>query len=189
MKVKLLGTMGTWRQVADAARTTIGLEAGTGEPSSSWKRLMLLAEHSPIRKFHINWKWTDLLWWVQTHFTRHHVGVEWFVSTSRTDRTGIDRSTIGQDAPVNVQGEANAQAIINISRKRLCTQASKETREAWQAFLETFKESEPELYRCCVPDCIYRGHCYEYKSCGYHHTEAYKRELALYRQEINVGER
>ena len=189
MKVKLLGIKGTWREVADAARTTIGLEAGTGEPSSSWKRRILLAEHSPIRKIHISWKWYELLWWVQTHFTRHKFGVEWFVSTSRTDRTGVDRSTIGQDAPVNVEGYANAQAIINISRKRLCNQASKETREAWKSFLETFKEFEPELYGACVPDCIYRGHCYEYKSCGYHHTEAYKRELALYRQEINVGER
>ena len=185
MKANLLSIKGTWREVADAARTTIGLEAGTGEPSSSWKRRMILAEHSPIRKLHINWKWTDLLWWVQTHFTRHHVGVEWFVSTSRTDRTGIDRSTIGQDAPVNVEGVANPQAIIYISRKRLCNQASKETREAWKAFLETFKESEPELYGACVPDCIYRGWCYEYKSCGYHLTENYKERLVEYRAGIN----
>ena len=119
MKANLLSIKGNCREVADAARTTIGLEAGTGEPSSSWKRRMILAEHSPIRKLHINWKWTDLLWWVQTHFTRHHVGVEWFVSTSRADRTGVDRSTIGQDAPVNVQGEANAGNYKHIPEKAM----------------------------------------------------------------------
>lgn len=186
MKVNLLGVKGTWREVADAARTTIGMEAGTGEPASSWKRRMLLAEHSPIRKIRISWIWRDLPWWVQTHFTRHKFGVEWFVSTSRTDRTGIDRSTLTQDAPVNVQGDANMQALINISRKRLCNQASKETREAWKAFLEAIKEHEPELYRCCVPDCIYRGWCYEYKSCGYHRTEAYGKRLTEYREGINA---
>ncbi len=67
MKANLLSIKGTWREVADAARTTIGLEAGTGEPSSSWKRRMLLAEHSPIRLLHVKWKWRDLFWWVQTH--------------------------------------------------------------------------------------------------------------------------
>lgn len=186
MRVQLLDIVGTWREVADAARTTIGLEAGTGEPSSSWKRRMLLAEHSPIRKLRVNWKWRDLFWWVQTHFTRHHVGVEWFVSTSRTDRTGVDRSTIGQDAPVNVEGEANAQAIINISRKRLCFEhPSKETRQAWQEFLASIKDAQPELYQVCVPDCIYRGWCYEYKGCNYHLTDAYRRRLAEYRDGIN----
>lgn len=185
MKVKLLGIKGTWREVADAARTTIGKEAGEGEPASLWKKRMLLAEHSPIRLLHIKWKWTGLLWWVQTHFTRHHVGVEWFVSTSRSDRTGVDRGTLDQNAPVNVEGEANPQAIIYISRKRLCQKASDETRKAWQDFLLTFRDTQPELYSACVPDCIYRGYCYEYKSCGYFRTNDYAEWLAEYRKGIN----
>ena len=45
MKANLLSIKGTWREVADAARTTIGLEAGAGEPSSSWKSRVILAEH------------------------------------------------------------------------------------------------------------------------------------------------
>lgn len=183
--VTVEGIKGTWREVADAARNTINLDAGTGEPSSLWKKRMLLCEHSPIRKMGISWKWTNLLWWVQTHFTRHKIGVEWFVSTSRSDRTGIDRGTLGQDAPVNVEGDANFQAIINISRKRLCTGASWETREAWKLFLESIKDKEPELYRCCVPECVYRGFCPEYKSCGYYKTEAYQQALREYRQGIN----
>ena len=188
MRVNLLSIKGTWREVADAARTTIGQEAGTGEPSSLWKRRMLLCEHSPIRKLSISWKWTDLLWWVQTHFTRHHIGVEWFVKTSREDRTGVKRAGLTQDAPVDVEGIANAQAIINISRKRLCQKASKETRLAWMSFLSSISEIEPELYAACVPDCIYRGHCYEYKSCGYHLMEKYQEQLNRYREGINTKE-
>ena len=47
--VKFLKVKGTWREVADAARTTIRQDEGTGEPSARWKKRILLAEHSPIR--------------------------------------------------------------------------------------------------------------------------------------------
>lgn len=87
---------------------------------------------------------------------------------------------------VNHECEGNAQAIINISRKRLCNCASPETREAWKLFLdEVVKPNEPELYSVCVKECIYRGFCPEFKSCGYHKTEAYKKELQEYRKGIN----
>lgn len=53
---------------------------------------MLLAEHSPIRKLIISWKWYDLLSWVSVHLVRHKFGVDHWVRTQRTDRTGIDRT-------------------------------------------------------------------------------------------------
>lgn len=65
MHVKDLMVKGTWRQVADAARTTIGMDAGDKEPSNRWKKSILLAEHSPIRKLIFNWKWIDLKYWVK----------------------------------------------------------------------------------------------------------------------------
>ena len=83
---------------------------------------------------------------------------------------------------------ANAQAMINISRKRLCNQASKETRDAWIEALNAIKSEQPELVAVCVPDCVYRGWCYEYKSCGYHLTEKYRRVLEEYRRGINVAQ-
>ncbi|MGN0832773.1 MAG: hypothetical protein ACI4RD_03885 [Kiritimatiellia bacterium] len=61
--IKFLKVKGTWREVADAARTTIRQEEGTKEPRSSWKKRILLAEHSPIRKLCFNWKWLDLPYW------------------------------------------------------------------------------------------------------------------------------
>ena len=135
MKAEILKIKGTWRDVADAARTTIGMEPGEGEPSSAWKRKMLIAEHSPIRKLVVSWKWTDLPSWVSVHFVRHKFGIEHFVRSQRTDRTGINRDELPQRALVTHECEANAQAIINISRKRLCGKASFETRKAWRFFL------------------------------------------------------
>ena len=136
MKIKFLKVKGTWREVADAARTTIRREEGEGEPSSRWKKRILLAEHSPIRKLCFNWKWIDLPYWVSVHFVRHKFGIEHFVSTQRTDRTGEDRNSKSQDAPVVHECFANAQAVMFISRRRLCGQASPETRAAWKAVVD-----------------------------------------------------
>ena len=185
MKIGFLKVIGNWRDVADAARTTINLEVGEGEPSSNWKRKMLLCEHSPIRKLHIAWKWTNIMYWVSVHFVRHKFGIEHWVRTQRTDRTGVQRGDLSQSTMVEHESEADAQAVINISRRRLCNQASPETRDAWKAFLLRLAEKEPELTSVCVPDCIYRGWCYEYRSCGFHKTEQYKEMLEKYREGIN----
>lgn len=176
---------GSWRDVADAARTTIHREPGRSDPSRQWRRRMLLAEHSPIRQLIVKVKWRNLPYWVSTHFVRHWLGIVHWVRTQRSDRTGIDRDTIPQGALVEHEFEANAQALINISRKRLCNQASKETREAWVKVLDEVARVDPDIYDVCVPDCIYRGYCYEYETCGYHKSAAFERALAIYRKGIN----
>jgi hypothetical protein len=146
---------------------------------------MLMCEHSPIRQILIKCKWYELKSWVSVHFVRHKFGIEHWVRTQRTDRTFINRDELSQSNFVEHEFEANAQAIINISRKRLCKQASKDTRDSWKAILESIKEEQPELYSVCVPECIYRGWCYEYKSCNYHKTDEYKVKLNEYRKNIN----
>ena len=181
----LKNAYGTWRDVADRARTTIGKEAGEGEPSSEWKRRMLLCEHSPIRQLSFTVQLKNLLSWVSVHFVRHKYGVEHWVSSQRTDRTGIDRNELKQSELVTHEMMLNPQSIIDISRKRLCNLASIETREAWEDVLQEIGAEQPELVKVCVPDCIYRGHCYEYKSCGFHKTKTYKRMLAEYRNGVN----
>ncbi len=180
-----LGTIGSWRNVADSARTTISKEAGTKEPSSNWKRRMLLSEHSPIRQILIRFKWENLKSWISVHFVRHKYGIEHFVSTQRTDRTGIDRDELKQSNPVNHEFLANQQAIIYISRKRLCKLASKETQQAWKGFLKSIENDHPELVSICVSDCIYRGYCYEYRSCGWFRTKSFETKLTEYREGIN----
>lgn len=181
-RVKFMKVLGSWREVADAARTTIRRDEGEGEPSAKWKKRILLAEHSPIRKLCFNWKWLDLPYWVSVHFVRHKYGIEHFVSTQRTDRTGEDRAAKMQDAPVMHECFANAQAIMFISRRRLCNQASPETRAAWKLVVDEIAKVEPELAACCVPECVYRGFCPEFKPCGFCESEAYRQLAAKYRE-------
>ena len=183
MKVKFKGVQGTWRDVADSARTTIGMEEGTGDPKDSWKKKMLLAEHSPIRLMQFKWKWYDLKSWVSVHFVRHWLGIIHFVRTQRNDRTNIelDRNKATQDTPVEHEVQANAQALINISRKRLCRLASKETREAWQEVKAEIEVYEPVIASVMVEECIYRGFCPELECCGYDSTKSYRERLEEYR--------
>ena len=171
-----------WQDVKDAARTTINKESAGKYPDEEWKKKILLAEHSPIRQIRFGWRWKDLKSWVSVHFTRHHVGIDHYVSTQRSDRTGTDRDKKPQDSPVLHQCEANAQALINISRKRLCTQASPETRAAWQEVREQIAQSDPVLASVMVPECVYRGFCPEMRPCGYADTPAYGKAVEAYRR-------
>lgn len=170
-----------WAKVKEAARTTISKEGSGKYPDDSWKKTILLAEHSPIRRIRFSWTWTNLKSWVSVHFVRHKIGIEHWVSTQRSDRTGVDRDSKRQDSPVNHACEADAQALINISRKRLCAQAAPETRAAWKEVINDLEVWDPVLASVMVPECIYRGFCPEFKSCGYCDTEDFKIKLEQYR--------
>ena len=157
-----------WMKIKSACMTTISKEAGK-EPTQEWKRKLLLCEHSPIRRGTISWKFDEIPYCISTHFVRHHEGVEKWVRTERADRTEIkDRSQRSQMDMVPMEMEANIQAIINISRKRLCTSADPLTIKYWKAVLEAIKEYDEDIYWACVPECVRCGGCPEYKSCGYY---------------------
>lgn len=157
-----------WMKIKSACMTTISKEAGK-EPTQEWKRRLLLCEHSPIRRGTISWKFDEIPYCISTHFVRHHEGVEKWVGTERADRTEIkDRSQRSQMDMVPMEMEANIQAIINISRKRLCTSADPLTIKYWKAVLEAIKEYDEDIYWACVPECVRCGGCPEYNSCGYY---------------------
>lgn len=178
-----------WKRALNAARRTIGKNPLDKEPSNSWKAKMLLAEHSPIRLIEYEWTWSDIMQWVTTHLVRHHEGCEKFVHSQRGDRRAIleeynvsSRNELPQGATNDMDMTANAQALINISRKRLCNCASKETREAWKQVKEEVRKVDPVMADKMVPECIYRGFCPEFmSSCGYVNTEKFKQELKKYR--------
>lgn len=152
-----------------------------GEITSSWKKRILLAEHSPIRAQKITIHLKGILSYVSTHLVRHKIGVEHFVHTARPDRGGKPREEQLKVDPVNHVMIANLQAIISMSRKRLCKKSEEETRQAWQSVVDDFWQIEPELASVCVPECVYRGFCPEMKSCGFCKTEEYKKQLEEYR--------
>lgn len=181
MKVELKSIKGTWEDVANRARTTVHKEELGKEPSDGFKRKILRAEHSPIRSLIFNFKITNLKSWVATHFVRHHIGVEKWVRTQRSDRTGVNRDELPQGAEVEMELEANAQALINMSRKRLCSQASPETREVMQAMKDEVSKRDKFMAEVMVKECVYRGYCPEMWSCNYDKTEHFKEEVEEYR--------
>ena len=180
MRIKMFERTDNWQEVKDATMITIGKDQGK-YPTSEWKRKLILSEHSPIRKLTFGWRWYDLKSWVSVHIVRHKFGIDHWVATQRTDRTGINRDELPQGNLVMHECQANAQALINISRKRLCSCASPETREAWQVVKNEIAKTEPELASCMVRECIYRGFCPEMFGCGYADTEQFEKELKEYR--------
>lgn len=187
MKIEFKNYKDYWQEIKDCTMNTIGKSTGQ-YPTSEWKRKLLISEHSPIRRLHINWRWIGLKSWISVHFVRHKIGIEHWVSTQRTDRTNINRDKLTQDSLVNHECEADAQALINISRKRLCNCASKETREAWSMVKDKIAIKEPELASCMVRECVYRnGLCPEMFPCGFNKTLAFEKELKDY-LEIKKGD-
>ena len=184
--IRKLEKVTSWKRVLNAARRTIGKKPIDKEPSNSWKAKLLLAEHSPIRLLEFDWTWGEIQQWVTNHLVRHHEGCEKFVHTQRVDRNpeleGLSRDELPQGLLNDMDMTANAQALINISRKRLCSCASKETREAWKQVQDAIREVDPVMADKMVPECIYRGFCPEFMNpCGYANTEKYQQDLKRYR--------
>lgn len=158
-----------WALALDLARATMGSDERGYEPSSDWKRRLIAAEHSPLRAVMYLVTLRRIPSWVSVHLVRHSKFAEHFVSTQRPDRTGGDvpRGELPQGALVDHRIFTNAQELLFISRRRLCRQASPETREVWQAVVDRLRAVDPELAEACVPMCAYRGgRCHEFRPCG-----------------------
>lgn len=132
----------------------------------------LVSEHSPIRSIIIRISMIDISYYTSVHFARH-VHALHYVSTNRPDRVKKARSV---DDTVNHIMDCNLQSLIDMSRKRLCYKSHPETVKVMQAIVKALHDSEDEyLYALSChlePNCLYRGFCPEFKSCGF--LERYK---------------
>lgn len=164
-KTRFLKIKGDWKEVLDDCRATVGKGESKDGPSSSFKTRLLIAEHSPIRDIIVKWIWDPIMSFVATHWSRHKW--ECYIRTQRSDRTGVKRDKLPQDAPVSFTGEANSQNLIDSWRKRLCFQADPVTREHAEDFKAGLHTIEPELSDVLVPNCVYRCGCPEMKRCGF----------------------
>ena len=162
---EILKIKGDWQDVVNDCRATVGKGELGKEPSRQFKREILISEHSPIRGISVKWIWKDIASWVATHWSRHKW--ECYIKTQRTDRTGVDRNKLPQDAPVTFTGEANVQHLIDTMRKRLCFMAAPETVRYAMDFKMELREVEPEISDVLVPNCIYRCGCPEQGKCKY----------------------
>jgi hypothetical protein len=157
-------TESDWQWVKTCTLNTVG-KTSTKAPTKKWKKQLLEAEHSPIRELWFGIKMT-IPYWVSVHFVRHHIGVNHYVQTQRTDRTGVNREELSQGEYVSHIMSINAQELMFMARKRLCKQASLETRTVMQLICSEVIKVCPELEGLLVPLCKYRnGKCSEMFPC------------------------
>ena len=119
-------------------------------------RWMYDAEHSPIR----TQMWKIMLFniptYVSVHLVRHKIGVEHFVKSNRRSNEVVTR-----DTPVNHLIVANAQAIINMARVRLCGKADVKTQEVMREIVKVIANADPWLAEFLMPTCMRIGRCPE----------------------------
>lgn len=158
-----------WNVAVEVARTTQN-KATTGinnlVSSDAWKQKIITARHSPLRAVQFLITFEDVPYFVMVHLVRHKIGVEWFVGTSREDKTGIDRSKRKQTDLINMQCIINADALLTISERRLCKKADPETTKVWMEVKNAIKKVDNVLYNNMQPQCFRFGKCIELNGCG-----------------------
>ena len=155
-----------WLLCKRCALNTIGKDT-CNFPTEEWKRRILKAEHSPIRTLWFAFK-IEMPYWVSVHFVRHKYGIEHFVQSQRDDRANNDipRTEKPQGEMVSHIMYVNAQELMSMARRRLCNQASAETREIMIMIVKEVLETNPEFKGLLVPMCRYQGRCPEIMPCG-----------------------
>lgn len=169
MKITLLEypTGKDWVEVKRRALVTIGKKPVT-PPTEEWKRSILSARHSPIRYLRFSFLLEGVPSWVSVHLVRH-VHAQPYVKSQRNDRQNeYDRNKAPQDTPVNMIWDINAEELMVIANKRLCSMAAKETRETVQKMCQLAIDKCPEFDGLLVPMCEYNGGiCHEMNGgCG-----------------------
>jgi thymidylate synthase ThyX len=155
-----------WIEVKRRALVTVGKDKFV-PPTDEWKHKILNARHSPIRRLRFSFLIEDIPSWVSVHLCRH-IHAQPYVKSQRNDRQNdYDRNKAPQDSPVSMIWDMDAEELMIIANKRLCMQASVETREVVQAVCALVGTKCPEFLPFLVPMCVYQGgFCHEVKPCG-----------------------
>ncbi len=178
-----------WKRVKNHCRTTDNKEFTEKDATKTFKKKLLISEHSPIRLLEFDWTWKMIKYFVSTEWSRHKF--EKFISTARDDRGfsehntekgytvwdevtkqdieyhPLSREDAPQKNPVTYDGYANMQNLIDVWRKRLCFCCTKDARELAEDFKMELNKTHPIESSVLCPSCVYRFGCPEFKTCGY----------------------
>lgn len=166
MKVEFLKfpTEEDWLGVKTRALVTVGLKPKNA-PDRQWKYDILKARHSPIRSLMFSVYLENIPSWVAVHLVRH-VHAQPYVKSQRNDRQSeYDRNKAPQDSPINMIWDFNGEELMVIANKRLCKQASPETRAVVQEICDQVIERDDVWKDFLVPMCKYTGECKEIFPC------------------------
>lgn len=170
-----------WARCKMLALNTIGKEFSGVDVSEEWKHKMLEAEHSPIRTLMFTMK-LRIPFYVSVHFARHKHGIEHFVVSQRNDRqSNYDRRDAPQGIEVVHMIDVNAQELMSMARRRLCSQADVETQRIMSLICMEVEKACPEFIGHLVPMCEYQWRCPEFKSCG-----RFAKKIAC-NEQLNLG--
>lgn len=153
-----------------------------GQPIKAQLKAWYKTEHSPIRAMLFWIEFHAIPTFVSVHLVRHKIGVEHYVQSMRDDRGGAGDEIVNRNTPVNHGMVVNAQALIQMSRKRLCLASSKKTVATWTKLRKEMKEVDKDLAHYMVPECVYRnGFCPEFKECA----PGVEKIVSVYRSKTN----
>lgn len=167
MKTRINHVSDDWRRVKNHCRTTVNKAFTEKDATPEFKKKLLISEHTPIRQIVFDWSWLKIPYWVAMEWARHKF--EKWITSQRDDRMVDDtpRGKKPQEAPVQYDGDANMQQLIDAFRKRLCYQATPEARGLAEDFKATIRKTHPAESDVLVPNCIYRMGCPEFSECGF----------------------
>jgi hypothetical protein len=139
-------------EVLNRARTTVWKDGLDKEPSVTFMEDIYKSEHSPIRDKWFSVEIRGIPYWLSTHFVRHSIGYTPYVSTQRDDRIDYTggRDDRKQGELVNMDITLNAQAFINVSRKRHCGQAHPKAQVVWTLVCRELEKIDKPLFDNCV---------------------------------------
>lgn len=174
---------GSWERALRMCRNTVWKDVTYKEPSDQFKHDLCKAEHGPLALVEYYIHQPEIKYWMTAHFTRHKFGVTWGQGSSRDDRHNnpVPRDELPQGTLVPLDCQINALELIYMSRRRLCGQASAETRKRMAEILEAVAKVDPIVVKYCVPNCFYRGHCPEKFKCGLIDSQKGKAEFKFYK--------
>lgn len=166
MKITVEIRQDSWKWAKESALVTVHKKM-KNLPDHEWKMAMLKAEHSPIRKVEFRILIEGIPRSTADQLARHKIGFEPAMGTWRTDRGNKPREEQRMSDLTDLEIVCNAQALINVSKDRLCIgYVEEETRKCWAMVIHEIGKVDPETAFYCVPSCVYRMGCKEQKSCG-----------------------
>ena len=117
VKINEMPSENDWLEVKARALVTVGKKAVT-PPTEEWKRKILEARHSPIRRLQFSF-YIECPYWVSVHLCRH-IHAQPYVKSQRNDRQSeYDRNSAPQNAHVCMIWDMNAEELMTIANKRL----------------------------------------------------------------------
>lgn len=136
-------------------------------PTAELTHGLLEARHSPIRVLNYAWLIEGIPSNIATHLARHVHAVP-FVSSLRNDRQErINGDEAPRNTPVDMIFYCNAEELMTLANKRLCSKASAKTQAVVKEMCRTAVMATPEIEDQLVPNCEWHGGvCHEITSCG-----------------------